>query len=207
MRRYLLLGAVAALLAIPALAFGRATTTVTVNGNYFKPVRVKQRVGAGDIHWQWGTRGRTFGEHNVRQDDKLFFSGTPTDDNPAGFDVEPSAGKFHYFCDFHGNRSGGMDGTLKIKPAIFNQRAHSFKVRWSTGSNDSGNAFSLRYRVDGGKWKKWKKHVTKTSGKFGGNGKPVRVRKGHTYDIQARSEKKSNTKKRSNWSPKARVKT
>jgi plastocyanin len=217
MRRYLLIGATAAVLAVPALAFGRATTTVTVGpedssgieANAFAPSDVAQTVGAGDIHWQWGTGtdGMTFALHNVRQDDKLFRSGGLTKNNPAGFDVVPSAGSFHYYCELHGSRSGGMDGTIKVKPAIFNQTTKSFGVRWSTGSDDTGDAFDVRYRVDGGKWKKWKNDVTKAKATFGAKRKPVRVRRGHTYNVQARSEKKSKPSKHSKWSPKARVQT
>jgi hypothetical protein len=141
----------------------------------------------------------------VRQDDKLFYSGGLTNNNPAGFDVVPSAGSFHYYCEAH--RSLGMVGTIKVKPAIFNQTSKSFGVRWSTGSDDTGDAFDVRYRVDGGKWKKWKNDVTKAKATFGAKKKPIRVRRGHTYDVQARSEKKKKTKKRSKWSPKARVQT
>ena len=52
MRRYLLIGTAAALLAIPALATG-ATTTITVSPNNslsFGPKSVTKNVGAGDIH-------------------------------------------------------------------------------------------------------------------------------------------------------------
>jgi len=51
MKRYLLICATAALLAVPALAFGRATTTVTVEPNpnsfTFEPKTVTKNVGAG----------------------------------------------------------------------------------------------------------------------------------------------------------------
>ena len=205
MRRYLVIGAAAAVLAIPALAFGRATTAVTVapNGSWtFGPKTVTKNVGAGGIHWQWGTNGTTSLPHNVRQDDKLFYSGNPTSNNPSGFDVLPSAGKFHYFCEVHGR---AMSGTLKIAPAIFNQKAKSFGVQWSSGSNDTGNAFDVRYRVDGGKWKVWKKDVTREHAIFGAKRKPVRVRSGHAYEVAVRSEKKSKPSKHSKWSPPAQV--
>ena len=205
MRRYLLLGATLGLLVIPAMAFGGTTTTVTVapnDTNTFAPGAVSQTVGAGDIHWRWDTNGKTFAAHNVRQDDKLFYSGNPTSNNPSGFDVLPSAGKFHYFCEVHGR---AMSGTLKIAPAIFNQKAKSFGVEWSSGSNDTGNAFDVRYRVDGGKWKVWKKDVTREHAIFGAKRKPVRVRSGHAYEVAARSEKKSKPSKHSKWSPPAQV--
>jgi len=210
MRRYLLAGAAAVLLAIPALAFGRATTTVTVEAggfNVFGPKNVTKNVGAGAIHWRWGTDGTTFAPHNVRQDSALFYSGALTTSKPAGFTVIPSAGAFHYYCTLHGSPSGGMDGTIKIRPTIFNKTANSFGVKWSPGSNDTGNAFDVRYRVDGGLWKIWKNDVTTTQATFGLNDKPIRVRPGHTYDVQARSEKKLAPSKVSGWSPLARVTT
>jgi plastocyanin len=207
MRRYLVAGAALGLLAIPAVAFGGTTASVTVapnDANTFAPGSVSQTVGGGDTHWQWDTDGKTFAMHNVRQDDKLFYSGKPTNNNPSGFDVVPSAGKFHYFCEVHGP---SMSGTIKIKPAIFDQEKKSFGVRWSTGSKDTGNAFDVRYRVNGGKWKVWKNDVTKGHAVFGAKHKPVRVRGGKTYDIEARSEKKSKPSKHSKWSPPAQVQT
>jgi plastocyanin len=208
MRRYLLIAIAAAGLAIPALAFGRATTTVTVGDNFFKPKAVTKTVGTGAVHWRWGTNGTTGAFHNVRENVKLFRSGALTTSNPNGFTVVPSAGGFPYYCELHGTaRGAGMAGTIKIRPAIFNRKARSFGVRWSTGSNDTGNAFDVRYRVNGGKWKLWKNDVKAAQATFGAKGKPVRVRPGRTYDVQARSEKASNPKKRSKWSPLARVKT
>jgi plastocyanin len=212
MRRYLLIAITVAALALPALAFGgqAATTTVTVEaggGNQFGPANVSTTVGAGNIHWQWDTNGHTFAVHNVRQDDKLFYSGQVTTSKPAGFTVAPSAGSFHYYCEAHGTPQGGMVGVIKVKPQIINQTASSFGVVWSQGSNQTGNAFDVRYRVDGGKWTTWKNHTAAAKAAFGANGSPVTVRPGHTYDVQVRSEKSSDLTKRSDWSPLARVRT
>ncbi|TMK74341.1 MAG: hypothetical protein E6G49_04155 [Actinobacteria bacterium] len=208
MRRYLLIGATVGLLAVPALAFGRSTTTLTVAPNdtfTFAPATVSKTVGAGGIHWQWGSSGHTFAPHNVRQDDKLFRSGSITSNNPSGFTIVPSAGSFHYYCEAHGSRSGGMAGTIKIRPQIFNKTASSFVVRWSPGTGDTGGKFDVRYRVDGGAWKVWKNDVTGSQATFGASGKPVPVQTGHTYDIQSRSEKSTDTSQASGWSPAARV--
>jgi plastocyanin len=210
MRRYLLMGATVALLAVPALAFGRATTTVTVESggfNQFGPKTVTKNVGGGAIHWRWSTDGTTFALHNVRQDSKLFYSGQLTRNNPSGFDVLPSAGSFHYYCELHGSRTGGMAGTIKIRPQIFNKTASSFGVKWAPLSSNSGGKFDVRYRIDGGTWKVWKNDVTGRRATFGANNKPVHVTAGHTYDIQGRSEKSTNTSAVSGWSPTARVTT
>src|SRR3954470_18610255 len=123
MKRYLLIGATVALLTVPALAFGRATTTVGVNSNFFAPQNVTKTVGVGGIHWQWNGA-----HHNVREDSKLFYSGSETS-APHSFDVIPSAGSFHYYCEVH--RAFGMQGTIKIRPQILNQTANSFVVKWS----------------------------------------------------------------------------
>jgi plastocyanin len=208
MKRYLLIGATLALLAIPALAFGRATTTVTVapnNSFTFGPKTVTKNVGAGAIHWRWGANGTTTVRHNVRQDVKLFYSGPLTSHDANGFDVVPSAGSFHYYCELH--RSFGMQGTIKIRPQIFNRTSSSFGIRWSTGSNDTGGKFDVRYRVDGGALKVWKNDVTATQATFGAGNSPVHVAPGHTYIVQVRSEKASNTSQASDWSPAALVTT
>jgi plastocyanin len=199
MRRYLLIGVTVGLLAIPALAFGRATTTVKVQNNFFSPQTTPKTVGTGAITWQWQPGAFS---HNVRQDVKLFYSGQPTN-APHSFTVIPSAGSFHYYCEVH--RLSGMQGTLKIKPLIFNKTATSFGVRWSTGSNDTGGKFDVRYRVNNGTWKIWKNDVTAAQATFGLNNLPVHVSAGHTYDVQARSEKSTDTTKASGWSPFARV--
>src|SRR3954451_4783799 len=208
MKRYLLIGATTALLAIPALAFGGTGTTIMLtNSNTFNPNTVTKNVGTGGIHWQWGASGSTFAAHNVRQDDKLFYSGALTNSDPGGYTVSPSARCFHYYCELHGSPSGGMAGTIKVRPIVFNKTASSFGVRWSPGTNQTGDAFDIRYRVDGGAWKAWKNHVTVAQGLFGVNNSPVRVGPGHTYDVQARSENKSKPSKVSGWSPSAHVQT
>ncbi len=213
MRRYLLIGTAAALLAIPALAAGRATTAITVapnNTNSFGPKSVTTNVGAGDIHWAWGdTNGHTFAPHNVQQDNNLFSSGAPTKFKPAGYTITPSAGSFHYYCTLHGNPGSDtrMVGTIHIRPTVFNKTASSFGVRWSPGTNQTGNAFDVRYRVDGGAWKTWQNHVTTAYAVFGASNSPVQVGPGHTYEVQARSEKLSDVSKPSGWSPSAKVTT
>ena len=209
MRRYLLIGAAAALLAIPALATG-ATTTITVspsNSLSFGPKNVTKNVGAGDIHWQWGTTGHTSFPHDVHQDNNLFSSGAATASKPSGYTITPSAGTFHYYCTLHGSPTGGMSGTLSIRPTIFSKTASSFGVKWSPGTNQTGNRFDVRYRVDGGAWKIWQNHVATAQAIFGAANSPVQVGPGHTYELQARSEKATNLSKPSGWSPSAKVVT
>jgi len=202
-----LIGAAATLLALPTLALGRATTTVTVGPpgarTTFAPSTVTQAVGAS-IHWYWWADSNA-GPHNVRQDDKLFYSGAATDNNPAGYTITPSAGRFHYYCEPH--RTRGMQGTLYIRPAVFNRTATSFGVRWSPGTNQTGDRFDVRYRIDGGAWTTWKNHIVAAQGVFGVSDNPVHVSPGHKYEVQARSETSTDLQKRSGWSPSARVTT
>jgi plastocyanin len=198
MRRYLLIGATISLLAVPA-AFGRATTTVEVSDNFFSPQNVTRTVGApGAVHWEWDGGG----SHNVRQDVKLFYSG-PATAAPHSFDIRPSAGSFHYYCEVHG--ALGMEGTIKVRPRIFNKTDHSFIVMWARPAEQTGDTFDARYRVDGGPWKPWVTDQTTDTGWFGDNDRPVHVGPGHTYDIQARSKNFAHPSKVSGWSPTART--
>jgi hypothetical protein len=80
-------------------------------------------------------------------------------------------------------------------------------VKWSPGTNQTGNRFDVRYRVDGGAWKTWKSQVSIAQATFGVNNMPVHVAPGHTYEVEARSEKSTNLSKPSGWSPLARVVT
>ena len=212
MRRYLLIGTAAALLAIPALASGRATTPITVapnNSLSFGPKSVTKNVGAGAIHWQWGTNGTTSVPHNVRQDNRsLLLRATPPTQSRAGTRSPRRRARSTTTATLHGSPGRtGMVGTINIRPAIFSKTASSFGVKWSPGTNQTGNAFDVRYRVDGGAWKTWQNHVATAQAVFGASNSPVHVGPGHTYEVQARSEKLSNVSKASGWSPSAKVTT
>jgi plastocyanin len=206
MKRYLLIATAAALLALPTFAFGGSLATIKLtDSNTYSPKTVAKSVGTGAIHWQWGNSGSTFAAHNVRQDDKLFYSGPLTNSDPGGYEVIPSAGSFHYYCELHGSPSGGMDGTLNVRPLLINKNTSSFELEWATVSRQTGEAFDVRYRVDGGAWKAWRTDTTTLKGTFGFGNHPVHVAPGHTYYVQARSEKQANPAKVSGWSPSLKV--
>ena len=100
-----------------------------------------------------------------------------------------------------------MEGTIYIRPAVFSRTATSFGVRWSTGANQTGDRFDVRYRVDGGAWTIWRNNVAFSASIFGSYNRPVPVTAGHAYEVQARSAKSTDLQKPSGWSPSARVTT
>jgi len=78
----------------------------------------------------------------------------------------------------------------------------AFFVAWASKVTDTGNQFDVRFKVGKkGDWKTWKKNVNEHSDDFGEGNDPVNVKPGKTYFIQARSERESNPRKRSGWSP------
>jgi plastocyanin len=186
-------------LAVPASA--GVPATVSVEDDFFDPDPVAQGVTLS-VTWDWADG--LVNEHNVRQDDKLFRSGNPTDIPTESFEIHPSAGTYHYYCELHGSEAGGMDGKLRMRPIQdFLKRGSTRRIIWSDGSNDSGNQFDVQYRVQGrDKWRNWKKNTKQDAADFGGNDKPIDVNPNKTYEVRARSEKASNPKKkRSGWSP------
>lgn len=209
MRRVLRAAAVAlcAGALIPAVAEAGTFQEITVEAggqDVFSPDQSSGEVNVDNLfRWSWGAG--TINQHNVRQDSKLFYSGAISDDH-APFDVIASAGTYHYYCDLHGTRSGGMDGEVAVSPRLSPlARKRGFdpvvSVEWASQSTATGDQFDVQYKVGSGDWKYWRKKTSKLEGLFGNNGKPVTVKKGKTYRIRARSEKSSNPTKRSGWSP------
>jgi plastocyanin len=192
---------------IPAVAHGGSYQPITVEagGNdVFSPDQLVGNVNS-DHRFQWSWGAGTTTAHNVRQDSKLFYSGEPSDTNPP-FSVSASAGRYHYYCEVHGSKAGGMDGEVAVRPKLGSPKGkqgveYVFVVQWATEDAQTGNQFDVQYKVGSGDWKFWKKNTSKLEGLFGGNGKPVTVKDGKTYRVRARTEKASNPDKRSGWSP------
>jgi plastocyanin len=203
--RRLTLAVLGALLVLPAVASGGVTPVITIKDDVFDPtVPTKGTGGFTNYHWQRDPLATD--EHNVRQDDKLFRSGDPTTNPAFSYTVAVSAGTFPYYCEIHGGPNGeGMHGKIKVRPGISNVTPNSFDVAWAAPLTETGNAFDVRYRVNGGNWKTWKNDTSKRGGTFGENNNPVDVKPGKTYDIEARSEKANKPKKRSDWSPAASI--
>jgi plastocyanin len=179
---------------IPAPAGAGATIEVEVGDPFFWPRDITVRTG-DDVHWTRDDPSSTI-EHNIREDNKIFYSGQPTH---GTIDYRPtfSAGTFYYFCEVHGR--GNMDGYVRVVPAIKGEpKGLPFKVRWAADATNTGSVYDVQYRVGSGDWHRWKKDTGSVSGVFGRNGKPVSVRSGKKYSFRARSGKDSAS---SDWSP------
>jgi plastocyanin len=195
-RKLGLLVAVAAVgsMALP-FAPAQAAVEVSVSDDAFSPAQASSAVG-GQVHWSRGA-GST-DDHNIRQDDMLFFSGAPTS-GPIDFTASFSAGTYHYYCEEHGSEFGGMDGTVSSPVRILNAPpGRTFTVRWATANTDTGSVFDVQFRIGSGPWRNWRQDVSATQGVFGKNGNPVNVQNGKVYRFRARSQEGTAV---SGWSP------
>jgi hypothetical protein len=193
----LIISMAAALLAMPVMA-GAAPREIEVGDDFFAPQRPPARSFEPGASFRWSNGGGTGSRHNVRQDDKLFFSGEPTR-GPLDFSIRASAGTFHYYCDLH--RFSGMTGVVKVRPGIIpTSRPGQVLIRWASEDTNTGSRFDVRYRVDNRRWKTWKNDTAKTQGRFGRNDNPVNYTSRHTYKVKVRSERR-NVSRRSGFSP------
>ena len=196
----------ALVLALLAVAFGASPAAAETHevlivdpNQTFNPDVVDAVVG-DQVHW---SRPLPMGlPHNVFQDDALFSSGEPTEES-IDFTVTPSAGRFHYYCVVHGTEGGGMDGNVNASPTMAdNPDGRPFTVRWASNATDTGEVFDVRFMVDDGDFQTWKTDTERFAAAFGKNRRPVRVRAGHTYTFQARSQlDPDDPGARSRWSP------
>ena len=186
------------LVAVTAPAAPRALaadTAVAVEDDRFAPREVA--VAVGD-EVTWSRAPGSVGPHNVREDERLFSSG-PVTEGPISFAAAFSAGSFHYFCEAHVSRAGGMDGVVRVPPAIDEgPSGRRFSVTWATGETSTGSRFDVQYRRGGGPWLDWKEDTRALRGSFGKRGDPERVRKGARYRFRARSGR---AQADSRWSP------
>ena len=181
MRVVLLAVALVLALALPAQA---ATKTVTASGTTFSPSVVGGPAGT-TVRWEKGS-----GTHNVHSTTGMFNSGLPTD---WPYSKVFSAGTFPYYCEIHGSPTGGMTGKVKVRPSISAAPdGKPFTVRWATGATNTGYAFTIQYRVNGGAWKSWRTGTSADLRVFGKGGAPVTVVAGRTYGFRAKSLKSGN---------------
>ena len=199
MHRTLICSVAAALLALPSLA-SAAPRQIDVRDDFFAPQRPPARDLQAGASFTWSSPGGTFNEHNVRQDAKLFRSGNLTSN--LRFSIRASAGSFHYYCELHGSRRGGMSGLVKVRPiAVPDSSPGEALVRWAAADTNTGSRFDVRYRVDNRRWTTWKNDTAKVQARFGHRNGPVDYRPSrHTYRVKVRSERRQ-VAKRSGFSP------
>jgi hypothetical protein len=167
-----------------------------VHDDYFDPDKTSVHVG-DVVRWQ---DSGAIDTHNVRQDWTLFRSGEPVPD--LDYSVRFSAGTFHYFCETHGGRRAGMDG--KVFVPVTTQAAPSgptFSVIWATGESRTGSRFDVQFRVGAADWRDWRKNTMKVKAVFGAGGSPEAAIPGTRYRFRARSQKGSDGRAVSDWSP------
>jgi plastocyanin len=196
--RFLLIAAAATFLAVPAFAGTPQPTQIDIGDNFFNPKKPATRDFQAGVSFRWSSPG-TASPHNVRQDDKLFYSGDLSK-GPFTFPISASAGSYPYYCELH--RDLGMTGVVKVRPVVeLDHLQGEVGVQWADAGTHTGSRFDVRYRVDHRRWKVWKNDTTKFEGNFGHNDRPVNFRPSrHTYKVKVRSEKRK-VKKHSDWSP------
>jgi plastocyanin len=182
------------LLLLSPVEAGAVTKRVGVHDSFFDPERTK--VGVGDVV-VWHNPG-TQEAHNIRQDWTLFYSGDTT--TQGDFQARFSAGNFHYFCEIH--ESEGMKGRVKVPVKVSaGPVGTAFTVAWATSTSKTGSRFDIQYRVGTGDWRDWHKNTTTRKGTFGGGGSPATAVPGTRYRFRARSQKGTNNRAVSGWSP------
>ena len=181
----------AVLLAALTSPVGAAAQTVQVLDNSFEPAITKAVVGQAVV---WETTSSTSDLHNVREDRKIFYSGRP-EQIDFTFKRVFSAGTFGYFCERHGFRGGGMDGTVKVPVKLTRATAGDVSVVWATDASNTGTKFTVQYRVGSGSWRPWKSAVSIRKARFPGQ-------PGTRYAFRAKSLRGTAA---SNWSPVASI--
>src|SRR5262245_10354351 len=122
---------IAAAVVVPLASAGGAPTEITFTDDpaEYSPENASATVnplttGTGGEEFVWVGPG-TLDEHNVREDNRLFRSG-PASEDFHEYHTDISAGRYHYYCEVHGSKSGGMAGTVRVRPAI-----EGAFVRWA----------------------------------------------------------------------------
>lgn len=134
-----------------------ASTSVAVRDNFFDPARTKVKVGDRIV---WKTGSSNSDAHNVREDNKIFYSGSP-DRLQFSFERVFSAGTFHYYCEIHGFRGGGMDGMVKVPVKLgAAPSGPAFTVVWASSGSNTGSRYTIQHKVGSGSWKTWKSRTS-----------------------------------------------
>ena len=193
--RVLVLSALAAVVAgLMSAAYG-APVSVVVSDDVFEPGKIRAAVGQ---KVEWTTASSATDAHNVREDRKIFYSG-PAFDTEFTYSRVFSAGTFHYFCERHGFRRGGMDGTVKVPVALTAApRGPDFTVRWAASDSNTGSRYAVQYKIGSGSWENWKSSTRAVKATFG------LAEPDKRYTFRAKSMKGDAASK---WSPVASIST
>lgn len=172
-----------------------APRQVLVRDDVFEPANTKAVVGQTV---EWTTAASATDTHNVREDRKIFYSG-PAFDTEFTYSRVFSAGTFHYFCERHGFRRGGMDGTVKVPVELAGAPSGpDFTVKWAASATNTGTKFAVQYKIGSGAWKTWKSSTRALKATFG------LAEAGKRYTFRAKSMKGDAASK---WSPVASIST
>lgn len=192
-RKLVLLGAAAALIAALFPPAHAAPLSVSARDNAFEPANTKARIGQEVM---WTNAASAQDAHNVREDRKIFYSGF-AGSIELSFSRVFSAGTFHYFCERHGFRRGGMDGTVKVPVKLLAAPAGpNFTVAWATSASNTGSKYRIHYRIGSGRWKTWKSATSALRATFKG------AVAGKRYTFRAKSLEGDAASK---WSPLASI--
>lgn len=170
-----------------------ADESVVISDNKFDPDNTSAVVGQAVV---WTTGASTSRAHNVREDRKIFYSG-PAHEVEFTYRRVFSAGTFHYFCEQHGFRRGGMDGTVYVPVALADEPiGPEFTVTWATSASNTGSKFTIQYRIGSGEWKTWKSSTRARKATFD------LAEIGKRYSFRAKSIRGDDESK---WSPIASI--
>ena len=137
-------------------------------------------------------------DHNVLQDSRLFTSGAPG--ATAEYHEDISAGRYHYYCRVHGSQAGGMDGVVRIKPAVLAGNGKSARVIWADSAAEARHRFEVQFRrPNADRWRTWRRTTKRTFGEFGAGDQPIDANPDATYGVRVRTFVKRNRDRRSGW--------
>lgn len=196
------MGATAAVVLVSghALAGPGAVQQVNFGDSFFDPAKPPPFAvspGAREVAW---VGPDTDLPHNIHQDKRLFRSGPPST-SVDEYQTNVAAGKYHYFCQVHGSKSGGMDGVLRIRPGFSASGPDTIGIFWADSEAESKHRYRVEFRrVGANRWKVWKRGTAQTGDVFG-DGDPINANPDREYQVRVRTFVKGKKQRRSGWSP------
>lgn len=191
-------------LAIPAGA-GVPAAEIEFGDDFFFPRTATADLNPNGVEGVWTRSLGSEGDHNVREDHRLFFSGPARNETEFNeFQASVSAGTWGYYCQTHATSStaGDMRGRLRVRPRPGIGDGASAPVSWAEEDDTTGDRYEVQWRRQGTRrWKVWKRATPKPSGRFGLADNPVNASPDATYQVRARSFVAAKPKRGSRFSP------